>query len=181
LRAARQQSARNDRVDALASFVRGAAVVMLTGGGAGDLAVEAFARRARLRAQDHLNRNMLERIVSREIERRRSSSICTTRSGLARRPEARGRSGQLAAGVAHEINTPAQYVDGNITFLAERFATFMPLLEALRERIAAAPAMRTACGSSPTKRISIFSSKRSPRRSRSRPSAWATSRRSSRR
>jgi PAS domain S-box-containing protein len=37
--------------------------------------------------------------------------------------------GQLAAGVAHEINTPAQYVSDNITFLAEGFRDLQPLLE----------------------------------------------------
>jgi PAS domain S-box-containing protein len=37
---------------------------------------------------------------------------------------------QLAAGVAHEVNTPAQYVDGNIRFLEEAFAT---LTEAIRK------------------------------------------------
>ncbi len=38
--------------------------------------------------------------------------------------------GQLAAGIAHEINTPAQYVGDNITFLAEGFRDVKPLLEA---------------------------------------------------
>jgi PAS domain S-box-containing protein len=38
--------------------------------------------------------------------------------------------GQLAAGVAHEINTPAQYVGDNITFLAQGFQDLAPLLEA---------------------------------------------------
>lgn len=35
---------------------------------------------------------------------------------------------QLAAGVAHEINTPAQYVDGNIRFLEEAFASLADVL-----------------------------------------------------
>jgi two-component system, NtrC family, sensor kinase len=41
--------------------------------------------------------------------------------------------GQLAAGVAHEINTPAQYVSDNITFLAEGFREVLPLLDACSE------------------------------------------------
>ena len=41
--------------------------------------------------------------------------------------------GQLAAGVAHEINTPAQYVSDNITFLAEGFREILPLLDACSE------------------------------------------------
>jgi signal transduction histidine kinase len=128
-------------VDALADFVgAGAAVVMLTGDRTHDLAAEAFKRGARdFVLKDHLNRNMLERIVSREIERRRLElELHDAQAGLrvAQRLEAIG---QLAAGVAHEINTPAQYVDGNITFLGERFAKLMPLLEALKDRIAACP------------------------------------------
>ncbi|HEX5048134.1 MAG TPA: ATP-binding protein [Gammaproteobacteria bacterium] len=128
-------------VDALADFVRaGAAVVMLTGGGGDNLAAEAFKRGARdFVLKDHLNRNMLERIVLREIERRRLElELHDAQAGLrvAQRLEAIG---QLAAGVAHEINTPAQYVDGNITFLSERFARLLPLLDALKERIAACP------------------------------------------
>jgi signal transduction histidine kinase len=128
-------------VDALADFVgAGAAVVMLTGDDTDNLAAEAFKRGARdFVFKDHLNRNMLERIVSREIERRRLElELHDAQAGLrvAQRLEAIG---QLAAGVAHEINTPAQYVDGNITFLGERFAKLLPLLEALQERIAACP------------------------------------------
>jgi len=37
--------------------------------------------------------------------------------------------GQLAAGIAHEINTPAQYVSDNVTFLSEAFGTLLPLLK----------------------------------------------------
>jgi PAS domain S-box-containing protein len=36
--------------------------------------------------------------------------------------------GQLAAGVAHEINTPAQYVHGNIRFLEEAFTALVDVL-----------------------------------------------------
>lgn len=36
--------------------------------------------------------------------------------------------GQLAAGLAHEINTPVQYVAGNLTYLQESFAKVMKLL-----------------------------------------------------
>ncbi len=37
--------------------------------------------------------------------------------------------GELAAGIAHEINTPTQYVSTNTQFLEESFATLMGMLE----------------------------------------------------
>lgn len=129
-------------IDALASFVQaGAVVVILTGGGSDTVGAEAFKRGARdFVLKDDLNSNMLDRIVSREIERRRLElELHDAQAGLrvAQRLEAIG---QLAAGVAHEINTPAQYVDGNITFLSERFVRLLPLLHGLKTRIDACPA-----------------------------------------
>jgi signal transduction histidine kinase len=47
--------------------------------------------------------------------------------------------GQLAAGVAHEINTPAQYVDGNVRFLNEAFNTLSGVLEKVAARASSAP------------------------------------------
>jgi len=40
--------------------------------------------------------------------------------------------GQLAAGVAHEINTPMQYVGDNVFFLHDAFADLLRLIEAYR-------------------------------------------------
>jgi PAS domain S-box-containing protein len=37
--------------------------------------------------------------------------------------------GQLAAGIAHEINTPIQYVGDNVTFLKDAFADFQRVLD----------------------------------------------------
>jgi len=37
--------------------------------------------------------------------------------------------GQLAAGIAHEINTPAQYVSDNIHFLQDTFDSFLKVLD----------------------------------------------------
>jgi signal transduction histidine kinase len=40
--------------------------------------------------------------------------------------------GQLAAGVAHEINTPIQYVTDNTTFLQRSFATLLEIVDLVR-------------------------------------------------
>lgn len=45
---------------------------------------------------------------------------------------------QLAAGVAHEINTPAQYVDGNVRFLNEAFSALSGLLGKISDQACAA-------------------------------------------
>ena len=41
--------------------------------------------------------------------------------------------GQLAAGIAHEINTPTQYVGDNIRFLKDSFREILALIERLRQ------------------------------------------------
>jgi two-component system, NtrC family, sensor kinase len=48
--------------------------------------------------------------------------------------------GQLAAGIAHEINTPMQYIADNLTFLRDAWTDFSALLEKYRGLVAAAPA-----------------------------------------
>jgi two-component system, NtrC family, sensor kinase len=44
--------------------------------------------------------------------------------------------GRLAAGIAHEINTPAQFVGNNIDFLKDAFADIGSLLETVKEQMA---------------------------------------------
>jgi signal transduction histidine kinase len=44
--------------------------------------------------------------------------------------------GQLAAGIAHEINTPAQFVHHSITFLADSFRGLQQLLDCYRKAVA---------------------------------------------
>lgn len=46
--------------------------------------------------------------------------------------------GQLAAGIAHEINTPTQYVTDNVEFLARSFGRLCDLVTAARELVARA-------------------------------------------
>ncbi len=48
--------------------------------------------------------------------------------------------GQLAAGIAHEINTPMQFIGDNMRFLNESFADLDPLLKIYGELLAAAEA-----------------------------------------
>jgi len=45
--------------------------------------------------------------------------------------------GQLAAGIAHEINTPTQYVSDNIRFLEESFGEIVEMLGALQATLGA--------------------------------------------
>jgi len=47
--------------------------------------------------------------------------------------------GELAAGIAHEINTPTQYIGDNLQFLKESFEKLLPLLHAYRESISNGP------------------------------------------
>lgn len=42
--------------------------------------------------------------------------------------------GQLAAGIAHEINTPTQFVSSNISFLAECFADISAFIDSLTDK-----------------------------------------------
>ena len=46
--------------------------------------------------------------------------------------------GQLAAGIAHEINTPTQYVSYNTSFLKEKFTELNPLLDKYQALVEAA-------------------------------------------
>jgi len=45
--------------------------------------------------------------------------------------------GQLAAGIAHEINTPTQYIGDNARFLKDAFTDLATVLRSYRERLAA--------------------------------------------
>lgn len=51
--------------------------------------------------------------------------------------------GQLAAGIAHEINTPVQFVSHNVTFFKESWAKLLPLLACTRS-LGTTPTMQAA-------------------------------------
>lgn len=48
--------------------------------------------------------------------------------------------GELAAGIAHEINTPTQYIGDNLQFLKESFEKLTPLLRKYRDLVSLVPA-----------------------------------------
>ena len=48
--------------------------------------------------------------------------------------------GRLAGGIAHEINTPVQFINDNTRFLEDAFGGLVKLLQAQREALAALPA-----------------------------------------
>ncbi len=52
--------------------------------------------------------------------------------------------GQLSAGIAHEINTPSQYVSDNLAFLADAIGSVTPLLKALKDTDGRVPADMSA-------------------------------------
>jgi two-component system, NtrC family, sensor kinase len=66
--------------------------------------------------------------------------------------------GQLAAGIAHEVNTPAQYVNDNVTFLQRAFDKLLRLLDAhasLAEGVRAGDATPQAVNAIDTLRAGI--------------------------
>ena len=97
-------------------------IIVLTGVDDEDTCLEAV----KMGAQDFLTKgaidgSLLIRSIRYAIERKALESHLTQ----AQKVEAIG---QLAAGIAHEINTPIQYIGDNTRFLQEAFANISRLL-----------------------------------------------------
>ncbi|HEX5047485.1 MAG TPA: ATP-binding protein [Gammaproteobacteria bacterium] len=106
---------------------------------------QALQRRWQLSKQAELKVDELESLVDRKTRRLEQANEQLRNEAAARsRAEAELRLaqklesvGQLAAGLAHEINTPMQYILDNVTFLRDAYGDLKTLLDAYRKAVAA--------------------------------------------
>lgn len=122
-----------DTLHTLQTYVNDIPVVVLTG-----TEDEALAEKALVDgAQDYLvkgniNAQALQRVLRYAIQRHRFNierRSLEHQLAQSRKLEAIG---QLAAGIAHEINTPTQYVSDNTRFLRDAFQDLVATLDRLR-------------------------------------------------
>jgi signal transduction histidine kinase len=114
--------------------------IMVTGTGSERIAVEAM----KLGVNDYLVKdleggfiNVLPLVVGRVVEQHkllRENQRIEKQLMQSQRMEAIG---QLAAGIAHEINTPTQYIGDNARFLQGAFADLDGLLESVKKLLEA--------------------------------------------
>ena len=93
-----------------------------------------------VRAGDQFLVNAFMRDLSEAQAAQREKEILDVQLRQAQKLEAIG---QLAAGIAHEINTPTQYVGDNLRFLADAFTDVSRALDAYARLLAATGADRT--------------------------------------
>jgi signal transduction histidine kinase len=115
--------------------------IMVTGTGNERVAVEAM----KLGLSDYLIKdidggfvNVLPLVVARAIQRRRMMMEKQRMERELVRSERLEAIGQLAAGIAHEINTPIQYIGDNARFLQGAFGDIAELLDGLQRLLSAA-------------------------------------------
>jgi signal transduction histidine kinase len=99
-----------------------AAIIIVSGNDDEGLAGEALRRGA----QDYLHKGRLDastlvRSVRYALERKSAEQEHARMEVALRHAQKLESIGQLAAGIAHEINTPAQYIGDNVLFLRESF------------------------------------------------------------
>ncbi|HZF32034.1 MAG TPA: ATP-binding protein [Gammaproteobacteria bacterium] len=105
----------------------------------------ALQRRWQLSKQAELKVDELESLVDRKTRTLEQANEALRAEAAARnRAEAELRLkqklesvGQLAAGLAHEINTPMQYILDNLTFLRDAYGDLRTLLDAYRKAVVA--------------------------------------------
>ncbi len=120
-------------------------VVILSG-----LNDEVTAREAvALGAQDYLvkgciNESALKRALRYSLERHRIEAERRALEFQLANSRKLESIGQLAAGIAHEINTPTQYVSDNARFLREAFSDVVTLLRHLQDSVAANAPLSTS-------------------------------------
>lgn len=119
------------------------ALIVLTGLGDdefGQNAVRHGAQDYLVKGETGLERGLLIRSIRYALERRQAERARQNAERQLQQAQRMEAIGQLAAGIAHEINTPIQYIGDNAHFLDESFASILPLLQVYPDVIADAKA-----------------------------------------